>query len=190
MASETSICNRTLQKLGAKRINSLTEDSPNARSCNTAYEARRDALLRKHRWRFSIKRAQLAASTTEPDFGPAAIYPLPADYLLLIDPDPESNFNDRDWQLESDGIHSDASAPLEIRYVAKITDPNAMDPLFREALSADMAVELCEEITQSNTKKASLVEDLKDALAAAKRANAFESIAQDSPEDTWISVRD
>jgi hypothetical protein len=115
---------------------------------------------------------------------------LPADYLLLIDPDPEANFNDRDWQLENDGIHSNESAPLEIRYVAKITDPNAMDPLFREALSADMAVELCEEITQSNTKKASLVEDLKDALASAKRANAFESIAQEMPEDTWISVRD
>ena len=47
MASVVQISNRALQKLGAKSIVSLTEDSVNARAANLCYEDLRRAELRK-----------------------------------------------------------------------------------------------------------------------------------------------
>lgn len=189
MPSTTDISNRALQKLGAKFIQSLTDGSKNARSCNLAYEPCKKALLRKHTWNFSVKRVQLAASSTEPDFGPANIFPLPEDWLRLLPLDPGGNVNSLDWQIESDGIHTNDDAPLQVRYVSNVTDPNKMDALFVEALSTLMAHEMCEEVTQSNTKKDSLAGDLKDVVADAKRTNAIENISQEPPEDTWVTCR-
>lgn len=189
MASEVDICNRALQKLGAERIQSLAQDHRNARACAAAYESVRDAELRAHPWSFSVKRAQLAADSDAPSFGRANAFQLPADCLRLLSPYPEDNLNSLDWQIEGRAIYTDDDAPLEIRYVAQITDPNVMDVLFREALAAKLALELCEELTQSNTKKQLLKQDYKEAILEARRTNAIERVSAEPPEDTWITVR-
>lgn len=189
MASEVEICNRALQRLGAKRITSLTEDSVNARACNLAYELLRDAELRKHPWNFAIERAALAADATEPEWGRSNAFQLPSDFVRLLPPYPEDNVNDRDWQIEGQKIYTDEGDPLYIRYIKQVTDPNQMDPLFREALSASIAYELCEELTQSNSKKADAKAGYKDIIGEAKKANAIDNIPTDPPLDTWISGR-
>lgn len=189
MASEVEICNRALQKLGAKRITALSDDSPNARSCNAAYTVLRDAELRKHTWAFSITRAELAADSPAPTWGRANAFTLPTDFLKLADPYPEDNTNARDWLIEQGKIITDESDPLYIRYVARITDPNAMDTLFREALSCAMAFELCEEITQSNTKKEAMRASYTAIIREAKRANALDNVPVAAVEDDWLSVR-
>lgn len=189
MASEVEICNRALQRLGAKRITSLTDDSRNARSCNASYFVLRDAELRAHPWSFSIKRAQLAADATAPLFEKARSFTLPSDSLRLYEDDPEVTANNKDWLIEGDKILTDDTAPLDIRYVRQVTDPNKMDVLFREALSARIAFELAEEITQSNAKKAAGLEAYKEAIANARRTNAIEKTSEKPPEDTWVTVR-
>jgi hypothetical protein len=189
MASSVEICNRALQKLGAKRIVSLSDDSVNARACNTAYEPCKLSLLRSHFWNFSITRAELAADSPAPDWGRANAYPLPSDFIKLAPDYSEDNSNSKDWQIEGRKILSDDADPIYIRYVYDVTDPNEMDSLFREALSSLIAVELCEELTQSNTKLASLKESYKDIIKEARKANAFENVSATPPEDEWISVR-
>lgn len=189
MASKVEIANRALQLLGAKRIVSLTEDSRNARAINAAFEPVKLAELRKHPWCFATKRAQLAASSTTPLFTRSNSFPLPSDFVRLLPPDPEVNFNDLDWVIEGKNIITNDSAPLDVRYIYDVTDPNEMDALFREALSAKLAEELCEEITQSNTKKAVAKDAYKDVIADAKRANAIEKPADKPPEDEWVTCR-
>jgi hypothetical protein len=193
MASETEICNRALQKLGAQRIADLAENSKNARECAAAYPALRDAELRAHPWNFSITRVQLAAAADAPVFGRARSFPLPSNFLRVLPPYPEQNLNDRDWQIE-DGdevlaIFTDDAAPLNIRYVQQVTDPNKMDPLFREALATKLALELCEALTQSNTKKDLLFRDYDAAIKLAKRTNAIENVPAEPATDTWITAR-
>lgn len=190
MASTVEIANRALQKLGAKRIVSLTEDSRNGRAVSAAFEPIKRAELRSHPWSFAIKRTQLAASSTPPAFGFRNQYPLPSDFLRLLNPDPGYNYNDLDWQIEGSMLLTDWDAPLNFRYVADITDPNLFDPLFRETLASRIAMELCEEITQSNTKKQFAVEMYRLDVAEAKRANAIERISLQAPTDAWITVRD
>lgn len=190
MASNVEIANRALQILGAKTIVSLTEDSRNARAINLAFEPVKLSELRKHHWSFAVKRASLAASSTAPLFNRTASFPLPSDFVSLLPPDPEVNFNDLDWQIEGRNIVTNDDAPLEIRYIYNVTDPNEMDVLFREALSARLALELGEEITQSNAKKSDAKAMYDDTISQAKKANAIERVAQKPPEDIWVTVRD
>lgn len=189
MASEVGICNRALQKLGAKRITSLSQDTSNARACNAAYTDVRDQLYEDHEWGFTILRVQLPADSTAPVFNRDNAYTLPSDFIRLAAPDPEDNDPDKDWLVENGKILTNDSAPLNVKYVSRVTDPNLMPPLFQKALSAELAFELCDEITQSNTKKESLRTDADAALARAKRSNAIQKPAQQLPEDDWVSAR-
>ncbi len=189
MASEVEICNRALQKLGAKRITSLTQDSPNARACNLAYEVVRDRALESHPWNFAIARAELAAAGSAPAWGRANSFLLPADFLCLRPDYPEDQTLAKDWIIEAGSIYSDDSDPIYIRYTYRVTDPVQMPTLFREYLSTLLALELCEELTQSNTKKESLKTDVKMALADARRSNAFQNVSAIPPEDPWITCR-
>lgn len=189
MAAVVDIYNRALQLLGAKRIGLPSENTASGRACRACYEPCRDALLRRHKWNFAIKRASLAAEDPAPDFGRANAFPVPSDYITMANEYPELNTLERDFVIEGGKILTNYSGPLEIRYVSKVTDPNLMDPLFRELLSHDMALNMCEEITQSNSKKADIAVSRRDAFSDAKRANAFENVAQRPPEDTWITCR-
>lgn len=189
MSSEVDICNRALQKLGASRITSLTENSVNARACNLCYEHVRDAELRAHSWNFAIKRSQLALDATGPDFGPTNSYTLPADFLRLIAPDAEDNLNDLDWLIEGQKILTEDGAPLNIRYIYRVTDPNVFDALFMESLACRMAVEMCEELTQSNTKGQAVREDYKNSIREARKLNSFEQRPAEQQVDTWLTDR-
>ena len=189
MASKVEIANRALQIVGAKRIVSLTEDSRNARAINAAFESVKRAELRKHPWSFAIKRVQLAADATAPLFSRSNSFPLPSDFIRLLSPDPEVNFNDLDWVIEGRSIITNSSAPLDVRYIWDVTDPNLFDTLFREVMSAKLAEQLCEEITQSNTKIATAQAFYKDVVTEAKKTNAIEKVSEEPPEDTWITCR-
>jgi len=190
MASVVEICNRALQKLGAKRITTLTEDSVSSRACNAVYNSIRLAELRSHPWSCAIKRASLAASTTEPEFNKGYAYPLPSDFVRLIENDNGYNYNDNDWQIEGTQIITDDSAPLYIRYIYDLSDPAVMDAMLREVISCRMAIELCEELTQSNTKKTELKDDYRLLVREARKVNAISGKPPtESPDDVWITVR-
>lgn len=206
MSSPVEIANRALQKLGAKRISAFTDGSNNARAVQTCYDVLRQAELRKHRWSFAIQRFSLAAAAVPPLFGRQNAFQVPTGFLRLIDPDPDWNYagvmggtivgnNTQstdsfvDYTIEGGYILTDLLAPLNVRALMDIQDCNLMDPLFREALAAVMAREMCEEITQANTKKASAIQDYKDAIAEAKKVNGIELPAQQPPLDTFITAR-
>ena len=189
MASKVEICNRALQKLGAKRIVSLDDDSVSARSCNVAFEPVKLAILRAHTWNCAVKRFSLAEDSPAPAFGPAHSYTLPSDFLRLLPPDPEQNIDTLDWIIEGNKILTSDSAPLQGRYIANIDDPNLMDALLREAISSKMAAELAEELTQSNPKKADARSDYQAVIAEARRTNAIEKPAPKTADDSWVSVR-
>lgn len=191
MSSDVEISNNALIKLGAGTITSLSEDSPSANVCNARYDSVRDMELRAHPWNFAVKRVVLAESTSAPAFGLANQFALPSDFLRLLPP----NFpNDLDWQIENGGdgviyIRTNDTSALQVRYIARIVDPNQFDVLFREALACSLAMEICEKITQSNSKYEAISKNYIRVIREARRINAFENIAQEPPESTWITVR-
>lgn len=198
MTSEVSIGNGALIKLGADTIIALTDDNNRARTLNARYESVRDAELRRRRWRFSIKRTSLAALATTPDSDFAYAYQLPADFLRLIEggdivqladlSDYRSGSSEM-YSIENGTILTNLSAPLAIRYIAKITDPTLYDPAFAEAFSARLAFECCEKLTQSDSKKQLAWGDYKNSIKEAIAANAIEVASESVADDTWVMAR-
>lgn len=190
MASVVDICNRALQKLGADRITSLTQNSTSARACNLAYESVRDAELRSHVWSFAIKRVQIAEDATAPVYGYDRSFTLPSDCLRLLPNDHKENTAyQTDWKVEGRKILTNDSAPLSIRYVYRVTDTTLYDPLFNEMLACKLAMEMCEELTQSNSKRQLAIEEYRTAMREAKKTNAFENPPQEQQTDGWVTGR-
>lgn len=187
--SVVAIWNRALQLLGAARVQSTADTSKNAIACNACYEAIRDRLLETHPWRFAIKLASLAADDPSPDWGKANAFTLPSDFIDLAPEYEEDQSLDLDWEMQDGKIFTDNDAPLQIRYIAKVTDPSKMSPLFRELLATEMAVAMCEELTQSNTKRLALVNEVERVGGQARRANARKTRSQEGPESPWVTAR-
>lgn len=187
--SAVSICNLALQKLGAARIASLSDDSKNARECNACYEPMRDRELRANRWKFAIKRVVLAPSATTPSFYYENAFVLPSDCVRAIFP----ARLDLDWKIENHegtpAILTNDGDAINLRYVAKVSDPTLFDPLFVDALAAKIAWQLCEALTQSNSKKQAAHEEYVLAIREARKMNAIEIGVQKQPVDEWVSAR-
>ena len=185
--SNVSIANGALQRLGAKRIESLTQDHPNARSMNAAFTRVRDRLLRRYDWNFAISRASIAADGDDSLWGDWNRYSLPNDYIKLLRDDESGTHVD--WKIEGLYILTADASPLEIRYIARIEDPNYYDALFTETFACKLALECCEEITQSTSRKESIKDDYEKAIAEARRLGAIEKPAMEFVEDDWLAAR-
>jgi len=169
MASTVEICNGALNQLGATTILSLTEDSKNARLCNSRYTQVRDALFRTHPWNCLQKRVQIAADTTAPAWGFSYAYTLPADCLRLL----KILDYDSNYKVEGRKILSNTSS-MKILYVGRITDPNEYDELLRETLSASLSADIAFGVTSNNQTATNMYNLFKDKLKDARFVDSTE----------------
>ena len=169
MASTVDICNGALNQLGATTILSLTEDSKNARLCNSRYTQVRDGLFRTHPWNCLQKRVELAADTTAPAWGFTSAYTLPADCLRLL----KILDYDSNYKVEGRKILSNAST-MKILYIGRITDPNEYDELLRETLSASLAADIAFAVTSNNTTATNMYNLFQDKLKDARFVDSTE----------------
>lgn len=112
----------------------------------------------------------------------------------LIPSAPNTGVSYQDWQIESfpgggQAIASDQGGPLYLRYVSSNVVEGNFDPSFAEAFAAALAMNTCEELTQSNTKLANAEKIHDDAINLAKKRNAFECMPVQPPVDSWLLVR-
>lgn len=185
MPSVVDICNKALDKLGHGPITSLNDGTKAANLCLRNWEIIRDQVLRDHPWNFAVKRAVLASSTEAPAWGFTYKFALPADNLRLLE---IRDMSTADYQLESGHILANDDA-LYVRYIRRVTDPNEYDSLFVDTAAVRLAFELCEALTQSNTKKSELFSEYEDSLTRAKRVDGQENPPVVFEEDEWIEVR-
>jgi hypothetical protein len=175
MASVVDICNGALNQLGATTILSLTEDSKNARLCNSRYTQVRDALFRSHPWNCLQKRIQIAADTTAPAWGFSFAYTLPADCLRLL----KILDYDSNYKVEGRKILSNTSS-MKILYVARVTDPNEYDELLRETLSASLGADIAFGVTSNNQTASNMYNLFKEKLKDARFVDSTEGQNIDS----------
>lgn len=198
MASLVQVANRALSKIGAARIISLTDDNKQARAVNSCIYDIIDDELRAHRWQFSLKRTSVAALSDAPAFGYQHQYAMPPDFLridMVNDEYPAAVMDNYigaeylDWILEGGVILTNFASPLKIRYVASMQDPSTWDSNFREAIASRIAMEIAEELTQSNEKKQFAQTDYRRALSQAIRTGAIERPPVMPPDDQWVVSR-
>lgn len=198
MASQVEIANRALTKLGAARIISFGDDNKQARAVASMFDIVRDAELRAHLWSFSVKRTSLAALESTPNWGYDYEYQLPSDYLRLLQvndvyPGPSledyRNSSVAEYVVEGRKILTNLSAPLKIRYCSRVEGTTQWDATFVEAFACRLASEMCEDLTQSNTKRELANAEYKQAIIAAIKADGIEQPPQDLPDDGWVLSR-
>lgn len=197
--SNVSIANAALSKIGASRIMSLDDNRKEAREVNASFERVRDSEIRARLWRFSIKRAELAAQSDAPAFGYDYAYRIPADCLKIIAvgdflvgaylSDYVGGEDGAPFALENGLILSNDVAPLNLRYVAQITNPTQFDSCFVELFACKLAMEICEAITQSSQKRQLAFEEYKLALRNAVKSNAIENPPVKAADDSWMLAR-
>lgn len=190
MASKVSIANRALTKLGAERVLLLEDDTQQSRVLKSMFDDVRDAEIRRHRWKFAIKRAELLALADGPGWGYSFQYPLPSDYLGLIQVGEQYVRLGRKapWSVESGNILTNLQAPLRIRYQYRVENPGLYDPLFVEVLACKLALEACETLTQSGSKKQAAMEEYKFAISEAVRQDAIENPPDELPQGSWLDA--
>jgi len=151
MASVVDMCNSALNLLGASTISALTDDSKNARLCNQRYESVRNRVFRSHAWNCLHKRVQLAQNSTAPVVEYDHAYALPSDCLRVLkihNGTTDSIATALDYKLEGRNIVTDQDTIFLI-YIALDTDPNNYDTYLREAISHQLAADLCYAITNN-----------------------------------------
>lgn len=193
MAGKVEIANRALTKLGAERVLLLTDNSKEARTMNSMFDTVFDAELRRHRWKFAIKRATLPALVATPEWGYAYAYQLPADFLALVQ---VNEYYVRGlkqktlWTVESGQILTDLPAPLKVRYIRRVDNLALLDPLFVEVVACKLAFEACETLTQSSTKKSAAGDEYSFAITEATRQDAIENPPDELPWGSWNDSRE
>ena len=153
MASVVDMCNSALNLLGASTISSLTEDTKNARLCNQRFSPIRDRVFRSHNWICLIKRVQLAQDSTGPVVEYTYGYTLPTDCLRVLkihNGSTDSIKSALDYKIEGRKVVTDETT-IYLVYIALITDPNEFDSYLREAISHQLAADICYAITNNST---------------------------------------
>lgn len=195
MATEAGICNSAFSKLGNNRIVSLTAGTPAANLCIEQYGKLRDHLLRSHDWNFAASRVRLAQLSSAPAFGHRFQYALPADWMrtISVHADDGRNHPIMDYATESTEAEGRVlrtdHAEVYLRYVRGLTDPNVMDPAFREALAWRLAMELAVPLAKSGALRDRMERGFEDALAVAKSIDGQDDPPQRLPEPSWVTAR-
>jgi hypothetical protein len=190
MASKTQIANWALAKLGEERVSNIeTTNTKPARVMNGLWDLIRDAMLESNRWKFSVTQAALPADGSDPAWDWNNQYALPSDFLSLVEIEDRPAYEVARSAAGSLVIMTDAEAPLNIKYVAKVTETGSWNPHFAAAMASKLAYEGCEEITGSNTKKEVCWRDFTVSMQQAFLEDAIENPPEELPEDSWIEAR-
>lgn len=133
------------------------------------------------------------------DLSTANIFHLPANFLRRAPEDPKAgaqsdmgaptNLIADDWQFEGNFIVSRQSSPALLRFIADVQDVTKMDPMFCEALAADIGFATCETLTQSTEKRVVLQRIRDDAITQAGLQNGIEMGAEQDDMDDWLACR-
>lgn len=176
--SVTSICNMALGALGAQRINDFeSDDSTEAIQCQLHYTQTRDALMRSHEWRFASDRATLSQDSTDPDFEWDNQFILPQDFMRFKSFFADNGSVDQtvvfSFAIEGQRLLTNENT-VEIRYIKKVIDPTKFDPLFVEALVAQLSVKMVMPLAQDRLLRRELLDTLREVMARVRLVDKAE----------------
>ena len=189
--TETSICNSALIKIGADRINSLTETNKRAQLCSEQYSKVRDEVLRSHPWNFAITRASLTQLSDSPVYGYDYQFALPTDpYCLRV---LAMEYEDYIFKVENFSTQGRVlltdEETAKIIYIARITDTTLFDSLFVDTLITKLASDLAYPVTNSLKVQEQMYRLYQLKLSEARSIDGQEGFIDDLVSDTFTDFR-
>jgi hypothetical protein len=127
------------------------------------------------------------------------VYRRPAGFLREAPQDPKAgsaswlgaptNSIYNDWLFEGDYILTRCVGVIVLRFVADVQDVSKMKALFCECLAAQIALAVCEPLTNLTTKLTTIAQILKKKESEAITINAIETGSEESPLDDYLACR-
>lgn len=127
------------------------------------------------------------------------VYRLPSGYLRKAPQDPKAGavsylgapggLPSDDWEFEGNCITTCDNPVIVLRFVADIQEVASMDPMFCEGLGARIGLEICEPLTQSDSKLGTIAQIYKNFMSEARQVNGIEQGPVEPPLDDYISCR-
>jgi len=191
MSVDVDICNSALIKLGAERINALTDDNKRARLCQEQYPKVLKRILRSHPWKFAVKRTKLSPIAHTPEFGTQNFFEQPLDCIRIIgvmadyDTTQTTSYH---YSVEGRMIASELDV-INLKYVSSATLEAHFDEDFKEAVACSLAHDLCYAIVQSTTMKNELFQESEFWIGQARSHGAMEMTVDNLEFDTWTGGR-
>lgn len=190
--SKVQICQRALAELKAQNIDSLTENTEEARLCALLYDEAVETLLELHRWDFSIEKAVLAQSTSTPVFEYTYYYQLPVDpyCVRVLEAYNQDGYELDDWKVEGRllGCNEDY---VQIRYIKRIDNIVETSPTFRETLVFWLAHKLAYSLTGSASMEQLMLSKYRMAMRKAIIMDSTQGAPYKETDDdySWIESR-
>ena len=165
------IVNRALLKLGENPISSENE-LPHGKSFKLIYDDVRRSLLSMYYWRFAVKKVNLAPLDEAASSIKKYVFQKPSD-LLIIGDKIESNLN-----------------PLPLVYIVDEEDTTKYPPLFKDAFSLKLAMDMTIKIHQNFNLYQLIEQDFSSVLSAAMQNNDIIQDTQSLGDNSWVSIRE
>ena len=160
MTTAVNICNQALLLLGEQVLQSLEEDTNQAKVCSAYYDTTIDHCIRDLKPSFAKRRTTLTMESNPPSWGFDKAYDLPQGSLAVLMLDTES-LQDRQykqWRVEGNQFVTDRTEP-NILYLERNQETESlMDASFIKAAAAYLAYEIAYALTNSNDKVAAMFE--------------------------------
>jgi len=191
MSVDVDICNSALIKLGAERINALTDDNKRARLCQEQYTKIKNRVLRSHPWKFAIKRSKLSPVSFTPEFGTENYFEQPLDCIRIVGAMADydtSKTTEYHYSVEGRQIVSELDI-INLKYITSNVLEAYFDEDFKEALSCALAHDLCYAINQSSTQKQELFQEYEFWIGQARSHGAMEITVDNLEYNTWTGSR-
>lgn len=189
--TKLTIWNAALDLLHEAALTSSADDRPVARWLGREYDRIRDSALALHTWNFASKRAAIAADATPPAFGWSYAYTLPSDFIRThyINRQGYHNGQPVTHEIEGGKILTNETAPLYLRYIARVTTEGDFDILFCTALAAMLAEEMAHWITGKASFAQVATAKRVDAVKQARLLDSIQGTAESVNDDDVINVR-
>jgi hypothetical protein len=179
-----AICNSALLRVGANTIITLDDNTVEGKLCKEQYQKVKEAFLRSHPWKFAIRRTELAASVTPPEFEFDNQFQLPTDCLRVVG---TSLSKDQEWTEEGRFLLANTDS-IKIKYISNV-DEGQFDANAAEALSAMLAYNLSFSLAQSVQLRQLLEDEMKKTMQDARTFSAQAAAGDRVYADTWLNSR-
>ncbi len=174
--SQLDLINTALIKLGAYKITSLNDGSPESDIAATLYAPARDAVLSIYPWSFATNQITLSTpSTAAPIVDYTYTFDLPSDHLRTLSVG--SNGSGTGVIYRQSGTHIETDEPvITLTYIAQVSETT--QPAFFDLLLINrLAAEFCLPLTENAARADSLYKMFERDLNQAR----FIDAVQDTP---------
>lgn len=195
MFSKVKLFNMTLIHLGRDPSIVATDtafrESPSAEKLAAAYDIVLPAAMVKHPYNFCTRQAQLPAEAIAPAFGYAYRYRVPSEprCLRVWNLDPATHGINARWKRYGAYIHCDFASPININFIAFISDPQEFDASFAQVLSLELAAATAYSIAGVDGSPFLAAADAKRREARTDNGQEGEDQLGDADQGDWLDSR-